>query len=317
MKINFKSYLWLAFVGLIGFSSCSSDEETPAPTLTITSSTISLGDNPTGGDADSGAVVTVTLTAKASEGIAEINVTKTYSGTETSLTNYPKTKDFTSSTEHNWNLVYTVDEPSGSVVLKFSVKDKKGKIFSKNFTINIKPKSTISSYQTVLMNNQESSNQKSFYSVTTNQVFQDISSAKTNSSKVDFIHILRNSTNGGRKIVAPNSQDATDIYGNANANPAAVTTWATRNATKFKSITLTQAEFNAIATPSALTGLVGAASTLTIDNIGSLNSGSAFAFLLANGKRGIAIVSSVTGPDAFASGSNNEGSITLSVKVEN
>jgi hypothetical protein len=37
MKINVKSYLWLVFAGLIGLSSCSSDEETvPAPTLTFT-----------------------------------------------------------------------------------------------------------------------------------------------------------------------------------------------------------------------------------------------------------------------------------------
>jgi hypothetical protein len=37
MKINVKSYLWLVFAGLLGFSSCSSDEETvPAPTLTFT-----------------------------------------------------------------------------------------------------------------------------------------------------------------------------------------------------------------------------------------------------------------------------------------
>ena len=37
MKINAQSFIWLLFAGLIGFSSCSSDEETvPAPTLTFT-----------------------------------------------------------------------------------------------------------------------------------------------------------------------------------------------------------------------------------------------------------------------------------------
>jgi hypothetical protein len=135
MKINVKSYLWLVFAGLIGLSSCSSDEETPAPTIVI--NTNSLGSNQTGGSASTGTTVTINLTAEASEGIEKLNATKTVGGTETTLNGYPVTGNFNSSTKHTWNATYDVAETSGTVVLKFSVEDKKGKISSKTFTINV------------------------------------------------------------------------------------------------------------------------------------------------------------------------------------
>jgi hypothetical protein len=136
MKINVKSYLWLVFAGLIGLSSCSSDEEeTPAPTIAI--NTNSLGAVQTGGTAATGTTVTINLTADASEGIAKLNATKTVGGAETSLSGYPVTSNFNSSTKHTWNATYDVVETSGTVVLKFSVEDKKGKISSKSFTINV------------------------------------------------------------------------------------------------------------------------------------------------------------------------------------
>jgi hypothetical protein len=167
------------------------------------------------------------------------------------------------------------------------------------------------------MNNQVVNPGNAFYSVQEDKNYS-LTSAKTNSAKVDFCHALRSSVNGGRVICAPQSDDATAIFDADAANPDRISTWAIKNATKFKTIAITEAQFTALASATDLAGQTGAANTITETSLKTLNSGTTFAFVLANGKRGIARVTGVTGPAEFTSGAGaaNEGSITISVKVE-
>ena len=181
MKINVKSYLWLVFAGLIGLSSCSSDEETPAPTISI--NTNSLGADQTGGTATTGSTITINLTAEASEGIAKLNATKTVSGSETNLSGYPVTSNFTSSTKHTWNATYDVTETSGTGVLKFSVEDKKGKVSSKTFTVNI---ADLSSWSAKLLGAQTAA-AGSYFASSTGTVFTG-ADAQQNVSSVDITY---------------------------------------------------------------------------------------------------------------------------------
>ncbi len=178
MKINVKSYLWLVFAGLIGLSSCSSDEETPAPTITINFT--SLG-NQTTGSANTGDTINVNLTAKASEGIEELNATSTYNGSETNFPGYPKKSNFTSSTEHTWTASYVVAQNSGTVTLKYIVKDKKGKIASKTVTVNI---ADLSSWSAKLLGAQSAA-AGSYFASSTGTVYTS-SEALQNVASVDI-----------------------------------------------------------------------------------------------------------------------------------
>lgn len=178
MKINAQSFIWLLFAGLIGFSSCSSDEETPVPTITINFT--SLG-NQTTGSANTGDTIKVNLTAKASEGIEELNATSTYNGSETNFPGYPKKSNFTTSTEHTWTAAYVIAENSGTITLKYTVKDKKGKIASKTVTVNI---ADLSSWSAKLLGAQSAA-AGSYFASSTGNVFTS-TDALQNVSSVDM-----------------------------------------------------------------------------------------------------------------------------------
>jgi len=317
MKINFQNFAYLLFAGLLGLTSCGgSDEETPAPTITI--STNSLGSDQTKGTSVSGDTVDFSLAVAASEEIKSLTITKSVGASETTLPTYPKTSGFTSKTAHVWVASYKVAETSGTVTLKFSVEDKKGKIASKSFVITVSSTDPINMYTTVLLNNSFSATQSSFFNARTGAVYSSLADAKTNSGTVDFIHLLRNSASGGRQIAAPNSANAAAIYGADLTNTNNITSWGTRNPTKFKSVTWTDAQFAGVTTGAGLGTAAGAASDMTADFIGSLSVGSGFSFVLANGKRGIARVTAVTGNADYISspGADNSGSVTLTVKTE-
>jgi hypothetical protein len=213
---------------------------------------------------------------------------------------------------------YVVTETNGTVTLKFSVEDKNGKMASRTFAITVVSGDPINEYTTVLLNNSFSATQSSFYNAKTNVVYNSLADAKTNSANVDFIHILRNVAGGGRQITAPNSANATAIYGADLTNANNITTWGTRNATKFLSKTWTEAQFNGVTTGAALGTQAGAASTMTEESITALSVGSGFSFVMSNGKRGIARVTAVTGNADFIAtpGTDNSGSVTLTVKTE-
>lgn len=317
MFTKLKNFSYLIVAAMIALTSCGGDdEETPLPTLVI--NTNSLGSDQTGGTASTGTKVTINLTANATEEIAKLNALKAVGGAGSSLPGYPVTSGFNSKTSHTWNAEYTITETSGTVVLTFSVEDKKGKIASKTFTITVgAPASTINSYSAKIMNNQVVNPGSSFYSVQEDKLY-NLTTAKANSAKIDFCHALRSSANGGRIICAPLSDDANAIFDADGTNPDRISQWAVKNATKFKSIVLSEAQFTALASAADLTAQTGAANTITDPALTTLDNGTTFAFVLANGKRGIARVTAVTGPAVFTTGagSANEGSITLSVKVE-
>lgn len=111
-------------------------EETPAPTLKISSS--SAGDAATG-NAKTGETVTIILGAAALEGIKELSAFKVVSGAENLLPGYPKTSGFDTDKAHVWSFTYTVTEMAGEVNLKFLIGDKAGKTASVTYKITVSP----------------------------------------------------------------------------------------------------------------------------------------------------------------------------------
>lgn len=300
MKIQIQSLAYILFAGLIGFTSCSKDDETPAPTITI--NTNSLGADQTGGSVSTGATVTINLTANAAEGIAKLNATKTVGGTENSLSGYPMTTGFTSSTNHTWNATYVVTETSGTVVLKFSVEDKKGKISSKTFTVTVG--SDIKSFTSVLLYAPLSNNTSKTFMSLANGTTYTFTEASSNSGAIDLGYFYGNSSLAS--FAAP-SDYLTTAYD--------LSSWATKNATLFRKTT---ADFSATSTSAALTAAYDAGTPASdgtnpsggATRIYQLADDQVIAFKTAGNKIGLARVLNRTG----ASPNVN---ITIAVKVQN
>ena len=175
--------------------------------------------------------------------------------------------------------------------------------------------STINTITAVLLNNQSvGTSPLSFYDPINNMIYS-IAQAKVNSANVHIVHALRTPVSGGRKLFAPNSVDAIDIYDKP-LNPDRIGTWSTRNATKFKAITLSEQDFNNINDVGSLRAAAGASGTYSADNVVNLVTGSTFGVFVANGKFGVGRITSTTGPDAFVPGGANDGSLTITFKVE-
>jgi len=317
-KIMLNKVLFLLFAVTVAISSCKKDDETPAPTIRISSTDPAS----VGGVVSTiaGEEVEITLVTAAEEKIKKINATQKIGAAETQITGYPVTT-FTGDRKSDTRVVtYPVSATAtGDIVLRFEVTDDKDKVAAVSVTIRVTgPVADINTFTTVLLNNQESTTASAFYNPIDNVVYNSIAAAKTNSDKVHIIHALRNAANGGRKLIAPNSADATDIYGADPANPNRIQTWSTRNAPKFKGLTLSATDFDALTTAASVGTAAGTNDTYTLDNIGNLDSGSAFGVYLPNGKFAIGRITAVSGPAVFTPGGGaaNAGSITITFKVQ-
>lgn len=302
MFTKLKNFSYLMVAALIGFSSCGGDdeEETPAPTITI--NTNSLGADQTKGNAETGDTVTINLTANATEEIAKLNATKTVGGSETNLTGYPVTTNFNSKTSHTWNARYVVTEASGTVTLKFSVEDKKGKIASKTFTITV-VNNDFNSYTSVLLFAPLANNtSKTFLSLTTGTTY-NFTEASSSPASVDLGYFFGASALAS---FASPSDYLTTAYD--------LSSWSTRNVTSFRTTT---ANFATTSSGAALAAAYdgGTAATNGTNPPGgdtriyNLTDGQTVAFRTQGGKKGLINVVSRTGTAPNVT-------LTIAVKVQ-
>ena len=312
-KLKFLN-IFVLFVALGFLASCGGDdEETPAPTIRISSTNPAAVSNVITSAA--GSTIEITLVSEAKEKIKSLNATQKIGTDENQVSGFPITSGFTTATNDTRVVTYIVpSNATGDITLRFQVTDQKDKVAAVSITISLS--ATINAYTAVLLNNQsDGSAPNAFYDPINNTRFT-IAQAKANSANVHIIHALRNADNGGRKLFAPLSDDAVDIYG-ASGSPDRVQTWSVRNATKFKVLSLSAADFDAINSATALTDAAGSSDTYSADNIGNLEVGSTFGALLANDKFLIGRVTAVTGPSTFtAGGTGNAGSVTITFKVQ-
>jgi hypothetical protein len=156
-----------------------------------------------------------------------------------------------------------------------------------------------------------------FYSVRKNKRYSGLEQAKAEAAEIDFMHGLAYEASGGRMLVSPDSPQADSLYGDA-SDPANVKTWSQRSQVRFKPLTMTEEEFNAIENETRI--LAETADGLSQQSIRHLRPGSVFAFQLQNGRKGIARVLHVFGNPAYFDAENlrhaNGGSVTLRVKIQ-
>lgn len=127
MKKSLSNFFYLALAGMICLSSCSTDEETPAPTIKLV--------NPPSQTVVSQATVSFSVEVSAQEKIQQILITeKIGSNTETI---HLKTNDFISNTDDLFVFNYLVQAASGTIELNFSVTDKQGKVSATSHTLTV------------------------------------------------------------------------------------------------------------------------------------------------------------------------------------
>jgi hypothetical protein len=305
-----KKLKYLVITALVATSvfvtSCKEDEVVePNPTATMTS--------PSGGaaDANTGDTVNFTFTGSANVDLTKLTITVSYDGAAAIAYN-----TFAAGTSNDSVLVKNTTSFSltgglptrslaGTEVYTFSVTDKNGNVGSAKLTLTVTdavPVDTIGdpidTYSTKLMGGQTHSSVGSFFATTTGTVYL-YAGANSNQALIDFVYFY--GTTNEATMAAPNDADANTAHGDK------FDSWTTKNATKFKTTTVTTAEFDAIAGDQAiLAETTGAADT----KLNMLATGNVGAFVTEGGKHGLFKVVSIAG----TSGADRE--ITIDVKVQ-
>lgn len=124
--------------------------------------------------------------------------------------------------------------------------------------------------------------------------------AFNNQSVIDFFYWWGASTSA--TLGAPNDANAALIY---NTGPYALSNWTVLNATRFKSTTLTPANFDAV---SDATPCIENATGADLTRIGTLTADQIIAFITVTNKHGLIRVNEIT--------TGSSGSITFDVKVQ-
>ncbi len=176
----------------------------------------------------------------------------------------------------------------GQVIASIRVTDRKGLVEMRTFTINVQ--SNIETYTAVLLGNQSTTAEGSFYASSTNRVYKYAESG-ANAATIDFVYVLDGTKHA---IAAPNDPIFTTILTN-------VSSWTTRNATKLKITLLSKEDFNAISNDAEITEqtnvVLSIVTELAVDDV--------VAFTTAQGKKGLFMIETIA---------NN--TMTIKVKVQ-
>lgn len=215
--------LMMALVVGMGFTSCSDDED-PFINITVEGNdpkTLTVGDS-----------LTIKYSVVSSDRLDII---------EYLINDVPveKVEDFKSNTSHTGSFTITAEEV-GTINVTIRVTDRKGK--EEPRVIKIEVESNIESFTAVLMGSQNDANLGSFFSTVTGEVYT-IKPAGENSELIDFAYFY-----GSINEATISAPDNDDVFGTGDKVFELVTSWATRQKTRFTKISaenLTVAEFDA------------------------------------------------------------------------
>lgn len=183
--------------------------------------------------------------------------------------------------------------------IEFKATDKDGQSAMIDLQITTEEASggPIDSFTMRVLGSYQSTTGSSFASI--NGEVYTLAEAFNNQAVIDLLYWYGSTTLA--TIGAPDDDKANEVYTGVNGLP----NWSVKNATRFKTTTLSAAEFDAVtdATP-CIDNATGADQT----RIGELEVGDVFAFLAVTGKHGLIKVVSINTGAA--------GDITIDVKVE-
>ena len=255
-------FILFAFIGF--FSGCEDITEDTAPTLEF------FGGNYIDEDVTvvpGGVLAFSWLATKGSSNLASFLIERD----GVTLTGYPD-EDIPND---NYQGTVELEAPltKAAYVYKFTVTDNNDLSASESFTITVSG-GPIKTWTTTLGSHQ--SNTGSSFASITGEVFQ-MTEAKANSTLIDFMYYYGASNLA--TIAAPDDADAATVF----TGTAALSTWTTKNSTRFKTTSLTAANFDAITDDSDIVAnATGAADT----DENQLAVGNVIAFMTDPGKAG-------------------------------
>ncbi len=180
--------------------------------------------------------------------------------------------------------------------------DKNDKSTTINFTITTEPAaSDITTYEDIILGAQASTTGGSF--ATVDGMVYTLDMAKANSDKIDFLYFY-GATNLAT-LAAPDDADAATVFTGANG----LDTWDVLNPTKFKTTTLSSADFDAITSSSQLVTVAVLPTQPNLSKANDLSVGDVLAFKTVEEKFGLIRVDAING-------ANNAGTIEITVKVQ-
>jgi hypothetical protein len=323
MKKLTKMLMVLGLASLVTFTACKKDEEEAAAAkITMTVRQVK------------GATATVIQSGATVDLGDSLNFDIKFEGNDgNKLKSYVITASFESTPLEQGNLSGTSGsvttggildpsdfEPGKSYTITVSLTSDKGTVVS-SFTFNTSgnagPAYTIQS-GSINLGNQADADPK-FFSAKRNQTFFliDAKDKADVQADIDFGYATRAAGGGGNKLIAPNSQDATDIYSTQwAATGERITTWTKRNNTYFIATTISQNTFFSAADSTGIDNLIQTARTANEPNntAVSVQNDKVYLFKTEGGRYGLIYVASATGD--VQSGSATAGKADMVVKYQ-
>ena len=221
------------------FISCNDENTDNPPTFTTFSSP-----NGATGQVGKGEGIPIVFVAEsnASSGsyLKNISIIAKYSvgGSETILDSTLSAKTKKATVNKTW-LVPTNLTVGSNIDITVKITDEAGQTASKSFTRTVANLSGISEYINITLGAQGNISYGSAFA-SDSGVVDMTTDAKKWQARVDFLYIFDGTSGNAHAIVAPNDGVLASVA------PGLISGWSQKNATKFKKISLTPAEFDAI-----------------------------------------------------------------------
>jgi len=214
------------------------------------------------------------------------------------LSTWDTTLTFNEST-YTLEAAFTAQATAGVERIEFKVTDDDGLTATVDLQITTEEASggAIDSWTEKILGSWNNTTGSSFASINGNVYTLD--EAFANQSLIDYMYWWGASTSA--TIGAPDDANAAQVF---NTGAYALSNWTTKNATRFKTTTVTSAAFDAITYASEINDIAtGAAET----RIGTLAVDQVIAFVTVTGKHGLIRIKSIT--------TGSDGTMTIDVKV--
>lgn len=230
---------------------------------------------------------------------------------QTEITSLTK-ETFASPKEDTYNFTYQPTAADADKTLSFTIEvmDVLGNIVKQPYTLSIKrsKEADFSAYYDVDLGAQRSTGAGPFFNSSTGEVYVT-TGAGAKAASIDLAVFFSGSTTA-YNIVSPTlSSVATFIYTPALYGEDAIDNWSVKNETLIKKITLTQSEFDLIASADEIESLYTGSSATASESSGGLANNNVIVFKTAAGKYGVLYVKS-------RSANANTGYLTVDIKVQ-
>lgn len=300
----------LAIAGVMVFTSCDPDEETPA--TTPPSLTLSIVD-----PQDSYAVgeeVTVRAQFTAEANLVAMSYVIIVDGTAGTRSIVDlNAAGLANATSGNPTFNFEINQSLEGVTFKleFEVEDGEGRTAKDDVDVVVEDSKPITTHTQTLLGGQSNATEPSFYNAITDARYNYASMRDTNSANTDWCFFYGNTNL--YTLAAIDDADANTAFSNViGANALGSATIATRNPTRFNATTLTAAQFDAIGNEREL---LAAASfeTAGLSKANQLAVGQVYAFKLATARGARFGLVKIIGTGG-TEGSNR--TITFQVKIQ-